>query len=138
MSDSTRGLVPCDRNFSKYASLQSDVAQLKMHRSTIGTLDVSICFNMFQYVSICFNTVQACGHAHFIGVLSTSCVLHTGLSTQGSGNTTPCPTTLHSFSLLKLTPQPQCFDLPGRLDDIFQSAKLHTLGRSPYSSPLSP
>ena len=110
MSDSTRGLVPCDPNFSKYASLQSDVAQLKMHRSTIGFnmfQYVSICFNMFQYVSICFNTVQACGHAHFIGVLSTSCVLHTGLSTQGSGNTTPCPTTWHSFSLLKLTPQPQ-------------------------------
>ena len=51
MSDSTRGLVPCDPNFSKYASLQSDVAQLKMHRSTIG-------FNMFQYVSICFNMFQ--------------------------------------------------------------------------------
>ena len=151
MSDSTRGLVPCDPNFSKYASLQSDVAQLKMHRSTIGTLDVSICFNMFQYVSICFNMFQyvsICFNMFQYSPGVWTCSFHWGLEYQLRAAYWPfhprereynaLPNNLTFLFTSEVDAATSSFDLPGRLDDIFQSAKLHTLGRSPYSSPLSP
>ena len=102
---------------------------------------VSICFNMFQYVSICFNMFQ-----YSPGVWT--CSFHWGLEYQLRAAYWPfhprereynaLPNNLTFLFTSEVDAATSSFDLPGRLDDIFQSAKLHTLGRSPYSSPLSP